>query len=156
MVFVSFLSGFVPVVMLSLFRHHALQALLFICFHQIQQTDRVRSPVLLSERCQNIFHPDIIFTACVNKQIAVLDHLDVLRSRLIGVDLLAGLEQHIYVCPVACNLPGEIILGKNRRDNLQTGFCILFFPAVLPAYSACAASGKDQGQEQKGADRLTV
>ena len=89
--FFGFLFSFVPVVMLSLFRHHALQALLLISVHQIQQTDCMRTAILLFERGQNVLHPDIVFAARVNKQIAVLYHLDVLRGGLIGVNLLAGL-----------------------------------------------------------------
>ena len=114
----------------------------------------MRASVLLAEGCQNIFHPDIIFAAGIDKQAAVLDHLDVLGRRLIGVDLLAGLEQHIYVRFVTRDLPGKIILGKDCRDDLQTGFCLSSFPAGNLTGDISAASGKHQGEEQKGADRL--
>ena len=83
----------------------------------INQTQGVRP--LIAHRVQNIVHPYIILASGVDEQIAVLNRLNILRGRLIGMAFRAGLQQHRNVCLVAYNLAGKIILGENRSYNRQ-------------------------------------
>ena len=109
---------FVAVLMAAPLGHHALQVLLGIGFaRQVQEADGP-GPVL-SDRFQDIVHPDVIFPAHIDKEVTVLDQPDILGGGLIGVDLLPRLEQHMDIRAISSYIPGKIILGKDGRHDLQ-------------------------------------
>ena len=53
---------------------------------------------IFSHGFQNSLEPDIIFPAHTEKQVCVLNCQDILRRRLVGVNLFAGPEQHADLC----------------------------------------------------------
>ena len=129
------------VVMPAFFRHHAFQFLFRVGVYQIQQAHCpgtaffrfgfvrilfifcylciIRRISLTSDGRQDIFNPDIIFPSCVDKEVTVLNHADILRRGLIGMHFLAGFQKHMDIRTAPCYVSGKIIGRENRGDDLQ-------------------------------------
>ena len=138
---------FVLMLMGPLFFLHALYGFLAVDLDHIHQPQGFRR--LFSHGFQDLFHPDIILSAHADEQVTVLDIPDILGRRLIGMDLLTGLEQHTDVRLPAGDLSDKIILGKNGGDHLQAA--ALFLPRRRRA-AAC-----QQNQDQyKGPPRFSA
>ena len=122
------------VMVVTFFLHHSLKLFFRIGLHKGHKAYRLRPLLISFDGIQYIFHPHVIFAAHIDEKITVLNLLDILRGRLVGMHLFTRFEQHSHVRTVPCYVSGKIILGKNRSHDLQTGilFCL-----------GCGSSGSD-------------
>ena len=138
---VLFLPMGISVIVRPLLFLHAFYSFLTEDLDHIHQTQGLRG--LFAHGFQDLFHPDIILTAHVNEQITVLDIPDILGSRLVGMNLLTGFEQHTDIRLPARNLPGKIEGGKNGGDYLQAA------DLFLPGSRRPAACQQEKGQDDR-------
>ena len=85
--FVFLMLRIILIMIMSTFFFHAFHMFLFYCINTIHQLQSL-SPVV-RHGLKNVFHPGIILTTYINKQITVLDRNNILWRRLIRMCLLA-------------------------------------------------------------------
>ena len=105
------------VLVLSALLHHPFDDLLSDSIGQVNKSQRLRP--LVAHVLQDPVHPDVILTACIDKEVAILDLLDVHRRGLVGMNFLARRQEHcdICLCIVPRDRAGKIIRRKDRGDD---------------------------------------
>ena len=72
---------------------HSLHVLFFHCVHTVHQPQCLHPGV--RHGIQDVLYPDVIFSAYINKYVAVLYGDNILGRRLIRMALLAGFQEHL-------------------------------------------------------------
>ena len=113
---------------------HAFHMLLFHRLHTVCQAQG--QPVIVRHGTQDILHPHIVFPACIDEDVTILDGDDILGRRFIGMALLAGLQKHLQIRPVPGDLPHEIIGRKDGGDHTESAV----LPGAVLRLLICAAA----------------
>ena len=104
-------------VMVMLFRLHALDSLLVEQLHAVHE--RHNAQVRVIHTLEHGLDPCIRLAADVDEHVGIADGDDVLRRRLIGMHLAAGAQQHRDRHIVPADLACEVIGREDRRDDVE-------------------------------------
>ena len=116
MVFILFFSVMMVVVMV--FFLHTFCQFFFMKCDSVHHLERFQMTFI--HGIENTVDPFIGVAADVNEEIALLNHLYILRGRLITVCLRTRLEEHGDRCFVAYDLTDEIISGEIRTYDMKS------------------------------------
>ena len=114
-----------------------------------QQVDDLHLPI--GGVFQDILHPAVGLAAHIEKQVAVGNLDDVIRRRLVAVQINAAAQQHGQVGAlglVAENFLDPVVLGENGGDNAQfVGIALALLCGVL--FAAAGKQANRHGQRKK-------
>ena len=104
-------------VMVMLFRLHALNGLLVEQLHAVHKCHNAQVRVI--DAVKHGLDPRVRLAADVDEHIGIADGNNVLRRGLIGVHLAAGAQQHRDRHIVPADLTRKIIGCEDRRDDVE-------------------------------------